>query len=135
MDLFQLKLFQRISDRMGWLNARQSVLSQNIANADTPGYTPRDVKAMDFAGHMQELMPVSPARTNPLHLAGTVAPREGVDEERTKRQYETIPVGNSVVLEEQMMKVTETQTNYQLMTNLYRKHVDMLKMAIGRGGL
>jgi flagellar basal-body rod protein FlgB len=37
-----------------------------------------------------------------------------------------------VVVEEQMIKVAETQMDYQLVTNLYRKHVDMIKTAIGR---
>ena len=31
------------------------------------------------------------------------------------------------------MQVAETQVDYQLVTNLYRKHVDMIKSALGRG--
>jgi flagellar basal-body rod protein FlgB len=38
-----------------------------------------------------------------------------------------------VVLEEQMVKLADAQHSYQLMTNLYRKHVDLFKMALGRG--
>ena len=30
-------------------------------------------------------------------------------------------------------KLADAQASYQLMTNLYRKHVDLLKMALGRG--
>ena len=37
-----------LRERMSWLNARQDVLSQNVANADTPGYTARDLKPLDF---------------------------------------------------------------------------------------
>jgi flagellar basal-body rod protein FlgB len=37
------------------------------------------------------------------------------------------------VLEEQMTRMADAQHNYQLMTNLYRKNVDLLKMALGRG--
>jgi flagellar basal-body rod protein FlgB len=133
MDLFQLKLFQRLSDRMGWLGVRQEVLAQNIANADTPHYVPRDMKALDFADHLSQVAPVTQVRTDPMHLVGTATATTSVDDQRTKRQYETAPVGNSVVLEEQMVKLADAQSSYQLMTNLYRKHVDLLKMALGRG--
>jgi flagellar basal-body rod protein FlgB len=133
MDLFQLKLFQRLSDRMGWLGARQEVLSQNIANADTPHFVPHDMKALNFADHLAGVTPVTQALTNPMHMSATPMAGTSVDDQKTKKQYETAPVGNSVVLEEQMVKLADAQSNYQLMTNLYRKHVDILKMALGRG--
>ena len=134
MDLFQLKLFQRLSDRMGWLGARQEVLAQNIANADTPHFVPRDMKTLNFTDHLNQVVPVTQARTDPMHMTGTMTPENVIDDQKTKRQYETAPVGNSVVLEEQMVKLADAQASYQLMTNLYRKHVDLLKMALGRGG-
>ena len=133
MDLFQLKLFQRLSDRMGWLGARQEVLAQNIANADTPHFVPHDMKALNFTDHLTQVTPVTQARTDPMHLTGTTTPENTIDDQKTKKQYETAPVGNSVVLEEQMVKLADAQASYQLMTNLYRKHVDLLKMALGRG--
>jgi flagellar basal-body rod protein FlgB len=133
MDLFQLKLFQRMSERMGWLSARQGVLAQNIANADTPHYVPHDMKALNFVDHLAEATPVVQTRTDPMHLSGTTQRGAAIDDQKTKKQYETAPVGNSVVLEEQMVKLADAQHSYQLMTSLYRKHVDMLKMALGRG--
>jgi flagellar basal-body rod protein FlgB len=133
MDLFQLKLFQRISERMNWLGVRQEVLSQNIANADTPDYVPHDLKPLTFKDHLVETPRVVQERTNPMHMAGTAAPVDPVNDEKQRNPYESAPVGNSVVLEEQMTKMADAQANYQLMTNLYRKHVDLLKMALGRG--
>jgi flagellar basal-body rod protein FlgB len=65
---------------------------------------------------------------------GGVSPQgASIDDQKTKKQYESAPVGNAVVLEEQMVKLADAQSNYQLMTNLYRKHVDLFKMALGRG--
>ena len=133
MDLFQLKLFQRMGDRMGWLGARQQVLAQNIANADTPDFVPHDMKPLNFAEHLTGVAPVSQARTDPMHMTGAPAPTTSIDDQKTKKQYETAPVGNSVVLEEQMIRLADAQASYQLMTNLYRKHVDLFKMALGRG--
>jgi flagellar basal-body rod protein FlgB len=133
MDLFQLKLFQRMSERMGWLGARQEVLAQNIANADTPDFVPHDMKALKFVDHLNQVAPIAQARTNAMHMGGTGQPDASIDEQKTKKQYETAPVGNAVVLEEQMVKLADAQSSYQLMTNLYRKHVDLFKMALGRG--
>lgn len=133
MDLFQLKLFQRMSERMGWLGARQEVLAQNIANADTPDFVPHDMKALKFEDHLNQIAPVAQVRTNSMHMGGVSPQGASIDDQKTKKQYETAPVGNSVVLEEQMVKLADAQSNYQLMTNLYRKHVDLFKMALGRG--
>lgn len=133
MDIFQLKLFQRLGERMGWLGARQGVLAQNIANADTPEFTPRDLKPLDFSAHLAGVEAVTPSRTNAMHLVGTKPPAGAFADGKTKEQYESTPVGNAVVLEEQMMAVTQTQSDYQLMTNLYRKQLDMIRMALGRG--
>ena len=134
MDLGKLPLFNLLKERMSWLNARQEVLAQNIANADTPDFTPHDLKPMDFRRTMQELDPVQPLRTNPAHLVGAPGAPQSFRDQAQRQRYETAPAGNSVVLEEQLIKVAETQMEYQMTTNLYRKHVDMLKAAIGRSG-
>lgn len=133
MDLKKLPLFDLLTRRMAWLSQRQEVLAQNIANANTPDYTPQDLKPMPFVETMKRLAPVNPDLTSPLHMAGTVVRRpQAFREDEQRKRYEVAPDGNSVVIEEQMIKVAETQMDYQLVTNLYRKHVDMIKTAIGR---
>jgi flagellar basal-body rod protein FlgB len=133
VDLFKIPLLQRMTERMNWLGAREKVLAQNIANADTPHYQPKDVVPLDFEDHLQKLAPVEPQRTSPLHMVGTIPPKDPVDSKKQKTPYEQAPAGNSVVIEEQMMKMSQTQADYNEMVNLYRKHIDMLKTAIGRG--
>jgi flagellar basal-body rod protein FlgB len=133
VDLFKIPLLQRMTERMAWLAAREKVLSQNIANSDTPGYQPKDVVPLDFQDHLQKLAAVEPERTNPLHMVGTIPPKDPVDSKKQKKPYETAPAGNSVVLEEQMMKMSQTEADYNEMINLYKKHMDLLKTAIGHG--
>jgi flagellar basal-body rod protein FlgB len=133
MDLFNIALFHRISERMNWLGAREKVIATNIANSDTPSYQPKDVLPLDFGDHLKKLTAVEPGRTDPKHMSGTVPPADPVDSKKQRKTYETAPAGNSVVIEEQMMKLSQTQADYNQMVNLYRKHVDMLKTAIGRG--
>ena len=131
----KLSIFEVIARRMDWLGQRQSVLAQNIANSDTPDYVPQDMKDGPFGRFLaRKLAPVAPAATHPQHLQGTApAPRPGQSEDQ-REHFETAPSGNAVVLEEQMVRVAETQMDYQIMTNLYRKHLSMIRTALGRGG-
>jgi flagellar basal-body rod protein FlgB len=73
---------------------------------------------------------ISPARTQPNHLAGTVgttAANEVVD--RTHMQS---PDGNAVALDEQIVKVADTETTHALVTAIYRKYLGMFATALGR---
>jgi flagellar basal-body rod protein FlgB len=132
MDLGRIPLFAALQKRMGWLAERQTVLAENVANADTPNYVAQDLKPADFGalvkgGHA----PLQLAATEPGHLApphGTAAFKtEKVSGERSLD-------GNGVSLDREMMKVSQTASDYALMTNLYRKHLNLLKTAIGHSG-
>jgi flagellar basal-body rod protein FlgB len=129
-------LFDVIAQKMDWLSQRQRVLSQNVANADTPGYLPSDLKEGPFERMVRgQVALVQPRRTDAQHL--TPASGAGTDRHRAyepKERYETAPSGNAVVLEEQLVKVQQTQIDYQTMTNLYSKHLRMFSTALGRGG-
>ena len=66
----------------------------------------------------------------PNYMAGSKKD-DGLSRTQQAR-VESSPTGNSVVLEEEMMKVSETVADYELMSNLYRKSVGLLKLAIGK---
>lgn len=133
MDFSKLPLFSAMSRRMAWLGQRQQVLAQNIANADTPGYIAQDLKEPKFSDLLQGSgSRVTMAATAPGHIGGqparTMTVEKSSDSERTAS-------GNTVVLEDQMMKVSQTTMDFQLTTNLYRKHLAMIKTVLGRGGM
>ena len=124
-------LFHLLGQRMDWLGQRQKVLAQNIANADTPEYVPHDLKPQEFrrmvernAGAM-----LKPAATNAGHIQTSSLKADNRSVEQ-KERYETAPSGNAVVVEEQLIKVTQTQNDYSAITNLYKKQVAMMKMAL-----
>ncbi|HEX9792206.1 MAG TPA: flagellar basal body rod protein FlgB [Kiloniellales bacterium] len=127
----KFNIFDVIGKRMDWLNQRERVLANNIANSDTPQYVPRDLDGTKFARLLQsQLAPVEPVTTDRAHLNGTVV-RDGPAKLNVQHEtYEASPTGNAVVLEEQLIKVSETQSAFQLMTNLYRKHMDMFRIAL-----
>lgn len=136
MDLSDMTLFRMARQKMSWLGQRQAVLAQNIANANTPNYRSKELQKLEFESEMRTLQPVRMEATSGRHLNGTVTPPEyRVNKERLKDVYEVNPDGNSVVMEEQLMKVSETQMQYQLATNLYQKHMKMFRMALGGQGM
>ena len=131
----KLSIFQALAKKMDWLSQRQNVLAQNIANADTPNYLPQEMKHGAFERLLaHKLAPVAPRVTDPKHMVGRTPAERPSERKDQRRPFETAPSGNAVVLEEQLVKVAETQMDYQTMTNLYRKHMQMIRIALGRGG-
>jgi flagellar basal-body rod protein FlgB len=107
------------------------VLSQNIANSDTPGYRPTDLAPLDFRGVLRTQGKLEIAQTRPGHI-GVSLRAPGAYAVVTDKTGEASPDGNAVDLEDQMVKMTGAQMDHQLVTNLYRKHVGMIKAALGR---
>jgi flagellar basal-body rod protein FlgB len=129
MDLPGIGLFRMISQQLHWLGQRQEVLSQNVANADTPGYQARDLQPLAFGDALQQAT-LRPAVTHAGHLLGKSADPAAA-KVKTITPWEVSPDGNGVVLEQQMTQLAETQADYQMATELYRKQIGMLKTAIG----
>lgn len=132
MELKDIALFGIVRKRLDWLGQRQEVLAQNIANADTPGFRARDLKAYSFKELVRrETAQINLVADNPDHLPGRRKRIRDFTEAVERRPFETAPDGNSVVLEEQMAKVGQTGSSYKLTTSLYRKHLDMFRTALG----
>ena len=135
MPVSQAPLFKLMSARLGWLSQREVVLGQNLANADTPDYRPRDLRPAEFA-RLAEALPgtagrLTMSRTDPAHLGPGEQVRIGLASRPAESVYETTPNGNAVILEEQMAKASHTALDYQLTSNLYRKYLGMLRIAVG----
>jgi flagellar basal-body rod protein FlgB len=133
MDLNGIPLFSMITNRMNWLSSRQSLLSENVANASTPNYVARDMKPVDFGAMLaQEAQGTRLNTTNTRHIAlrgntGNFQPEEASGEAGT-------PGGNVVSLEQEMIKLSDTQLQYQAATNIYQKAVGMFRIALGGSG-
>lgn len=131
-------LFQLLSARMGWLSQRQAVLAQNIANADTPDYRPRDLREKDFLrlaqGYAGRPTRIAVAKTDQGHLTGKGSARINLAGAEQRLPYEISPDGNAVILEEQTAKAGQTALDHQLASNVYKKYVSMIKTALGSSG-
>jgi flagellar basal-body rod protein FlgB len=139
MALSDIPLFSMLTGRMSYLSERQKVISENVANADSPGYTPHDLKPYSFQAQVQaQSQPQSPmvagvqAMTQPGHMQAANA-RGGAQAQAKavkSKDSETTLDGNSVVLEEEMMKMTESRINYEAAVSFYQKSLGMLKTAM-----
>jgi flagellar basal-body rod protein FlgB len=131
-------IIDAIGQSLKHLGTRQRVISQNIANSDTPGFKARDVAPVSFAGlvnssggaarvtaptvQISDQMIAMGAK--PL-VSGTIADTD---------ISETKPDGNNVTLEDQLLKMGQIQSDFATLTNLYRKQMGLMKAALGRGG-
>lgn len=134
MAFADLSLISMLKTKMNWHQGRQQVLAENVANADTPGYRAMDLKAPTFQDHLKgpAVSSVSALRTHNVHFAARLsAPDSGFQGDESEG-WEITPEGNAVVLEEQMLKVTENQFDYQLASTLYQRSLGLIRMAVGR---
>ena len=131
MDLTKLPIFSTMNARLRWLTEREQAIAQNVANLDTPGYRPTDLKPVDFAvmakGFGQQL---AMAPSSSQALSGTLGGAQ-YRAEKERKPYAVELSGNGVVLEEQLMKAADTHSNYALVMNLYRKQLSLFKTALG----
>jgi flagellar basal-body rod protein FlgB len=135
MDLPDIPLLSMLRQRMTWLNQRQDILAQNVANADTPGFSARDLKPMDFAQTLAHSNPAyasgSAMRlTDPRHISVKLD-QDPEFQDFESHDVESNPNGNTVSLEMEMIKVSDTQAQFQAAANLYAKAMTMMKTAIG----
>ena len=145
MNLDAIPLFAMLKGRLGYLGDREKVLSENIANASTPGFAPRDLKAFGFQAAMDE------QKGGPSVMANGVATTAATGMTQTQAQHmsmvsrrssahgakvlngqndsETTLDGNAVVLEEQMVKMTEARMDYDAAITFYQRSLGLLRTA------
>ena len=131
MTLDSIPLLSMLKAKLGYDSRRQSLIAQNVANSETPGFAPRDLQAFSFQAAMQG--GVNVAQTSAAHLSGHVNPAHGaaaVAAPDTEARLD----GNQVVLEEQMMKMNEARADYDAAISLYQQSLTMLRTAARKPG-
>ena len=130
MTVSNLPLFSMLKTRMHWHQERQRILAENVSNADTPRFQPRDLTPPNFDPRRPAVADLNLARTSTGHMAGA----GGSNRFQLDRNggFEARPSGNAVSLEDEMMKVANNQMDYQAATSLYTRSLGLLKTAMGR---
>ena len=114
MPISDIPILTMLCTRMQWHQERQRVLSENVANADTPYYRARD---LNF-GDALRTVSFDLTRTAAGHSAGNGA-AGAQSAENTIRRYEVRPRGNAVSHEDEMLKLADNQMDYDAVTSLY----------------
>ena len=114
--------------RLNWLDRRQSVLAQNVANADTPAFRPRDL--VPFERELQGQLRLAMARTSQAHGVGS--PLAAANARTERSVAEVAPDGNAVSLDREAMRIAETDTAHQLAMAVHRSFTGMFRLTLGR---
>lgn len=138
MALDNVPLFTLLKGKLGHLTQRQRLISQNVANADTPGYVGRDLNRFTFSEALKAERGGGGgggvvARTHAGHLAGP-GRADAVWKSRAAPDSSTTLDGNAVVLEEQMMKMAESRADYEAAVGFYQKSLGLIRLAAKRPG-
>ncbi|SDX69178.1 flagellar basal-body rod protein FlgB [Ruegeria halocynthiae] len=125
---YDLNVFKTAYAMATHAGQRQAVISRNMANADTPGYQPRDVEAFQtaFESTGREVA-MSATRANHLH---------GDTGHQPWAEYTAAasgdPNGNGVSLEEEMLKAVEVKRQHDRALAIYRSSISVLRTSLGR---
>jgi flagellar basal-body rod protein FlgB len=137
MAITDIPILSMLRMRLEWSQSRQKVLSENVANSDTPHYRARDLVPLKFETPGEGNVTPTPvasvalARTEEGHLSG-FGGQASAFRSQAKGDYETRPTGNSVSLEDEMMKVAANNMDYQAATAVYTHSLKLIKTALGK---
>jgi len=135
MGITDVPILSMLRTRLDWSQARQRVLADNVANADTPHFRARDLAPLKFdapRGSASAAIPgVTLTRTSTSHMEGVGLSPSPFPNGKAP-VYEVRPAGNAVNLEEEMMKVAANQMDFQTATALYTRSLTLIKTALGK---
>lgn len=117
--LSNVKLLNVMSAMAKHAAGRHAVIADNIANSDTPNYEAKDLQPFADVFHQAEKTGLRPqdiaAKTVVMDTGNAASPN-----------------GNTVSLEQQMMLSTQNKADHDMALAVYKKTMDMMKMAIGK---
>jgi flagellar basal-body rod protein FlgB len=128
-----MQLFGTVTEGLGkaleLYQARHKVLSENIANSETPGYRARDIQ---FADQLASAL-TAPARGGEMP-GDTKAPAEPLHIEPSIDAAAAVkPDGNSVALDVQVGRLSENAFKIEALTQILSSRYQALKRVIDGG--
>ncbi len=121
-----IHLFDLSSQQARWLTVRQSVIAANVANANTPGFTASDVTPFEDVFNDAS---IRLAATDPGHIGVDPLASDQVSV-KDGAAWETTHSGNSVSLENEMMKAGEVNRSFSLNSSVVKAFNQMLMASV-----
>lgn len=138
MRLDNIPLLSVLRGRLGYLSQRQELIAENVANTDTPGYRPKDLKPFTIPGQggagAHAPGQVQIIATDPSHIAPVQRTTSGYSPVDAPDSETTLD-GNQVVLEDQMIKMNQARMDYDAAISFYQKSLSLIRMAARRPGV
>jgi flagellar basal-body rod protein FlgB len=135
MAINDLPILSALRTKMQWHQERQRVLAENVSNANTPNFKPSDLVEPKFdkggANVDATMGSLAMMRTSATHI-GAAGGGQSFRGDGGRSGFLTKPAGNSVNLEDQMLKVSANQMDYAAATSLYSRSLGLIKTAIGK---
>lgn len=128
----KLPIFQTASALAGYATTRQSAISQNMANADTPGYRAQDLP--EFSETFKDYGPSLEMRTTREKHFSAIENRFSTNLREVVRPGNAAPNGNSVSMETEMMTAAENKISHDMALTVYRSSLTLLRTALGGKG-
>lgn len=125
-----IHLFSLAGRHAEWAAVRQATISANIANANTPGFLAKDVEPFETVLDRTSL---SMAATSVGHIGAGPGTAGGVDA-RPADTWDVTHSGNSVSLDEELMKASEVSRAFSLDTSIVRAFHRMVLTSLRTGG-
>lgn len=134
MDFNNLALFRMARTKLDYVAQRQTLLAENIANADTPNYKAQDLRELNFRRMALDAYKpqLTQAATQEGHVQAATSDQGPFQVVEPRHTWETSLDGNKVVIEEQVEQMSRGRSEYTLALNLIKKNMSMLKTALGR---
>jgi flagellar basal-body rod protein FlgB len=129
MPISDIPILSMLRTKLQWHQERQHILAENVANADTPQFKPTDLAAPSF--DKSGVTPVTLWRTSAAHLASANGGAPDFPQ-KPSNDFEVVPSGNGVSLEDQMMKVASNQMDFQAASAVYTRGLGLIRTALGK---
>jgi flagellar basal-body rod protein FlgB len=114
-----MKILQMYSAMAGHAAKSHATIAENLANADTPGFRAKEVESFQsFVMRASATEGQGLSDLSSLRILDANGPQS--------------PNGNTVSLEEQVLKSAEISNQHALALNVYRKSLDLLRISLGR---
>jgi flagellar basal-body rod protein FlgB len=134
MDINAIPLFSMLKSRLSYINAREQLISQNVANADSSSYTPQDLQSFDVNKALEaaagpETGVIQTATTEPGHLQPKTLQSSVQWKVIDTEDSQSTLSGNKVTLEDEMAKMSDSRMDYEAAVGFYQKAMSLLQMA------
>lgn len=125
----KLEILQMAQSMATQAALRQNTVAANIANADTPGYRARDVASFADTYATEHDFGMRATRAGHIASAGSYRVAAAQDNAATNES----PDGNTVSLEDEMVKSVEVRRQHDLALAVYKSSLNILRSSLGKG--